>query len=530
MDVDILFDETPKSTGTTPSSSSFFIDRHLPLHQQLKQQQQQQFIYQDYITRIQSNIRYTPSTTTTSVPDDANSALVSEKYSINTPSFFKNDKDNISLLQPQQQQSLNNNNINTNINDDDDNLKSPYSKSLLPNNQVSLLENLFSKFEKTFHLDPSNSIVLSYLPNRLKSSLSKKFTKSSQDIISSTPTLTSTTSSSTDTTINNDPKSIKNIVFCTFYVVTLYLVYGLLQEILFKKQKVNFFALYSFAQFFISFLLSIRDIYIKQKSTSTSTMQEGNVTHLQIFQRLSLKKIKLYSLLSLVLFFTKLLGNEALRYLNFKTKILFQTSKIIPVMIIGGILFKRTYNSKEYSSIFLMISGLSLFCIGESFSSSLMSPLALFLILSYIFVESIKSILYEKILKDFSSEVELSLFTNFFGSIMTLPILFVSKEIKTSIIYLMENKIVFLIFMAFISLGYFANIAYLNLIKITDSFYANIISSFRKFLTILLSFAYFKDSLLFYHAIGILVFFGGLVLEIFTKSKETEEKRNNKNQ
>ncbi|KAF2076220.1 hypothetical protein CYY_002461 [Polysphondylium violaceum] len=553
MDVDILFDDFPNKSSTPTTSnnnsnnnnnnkasptSSFFIDRHLPQYQQLLQQQQQQNIYHDYITRIQSNIRYTPT-------PDTNSALVSEQnYNSNySPKFFTNEKNNNNdiLIQQEQQQNINvvgnNSNNNNNNNNDDDNLKSPYSKSLLPNNsQVSILQSFLSKFEKTIQLDSSTSDS-NHFKRKLKNAASyvlsllpistNKYTKlPPQDIISTINNNNNSNITSTTTTTHDDSKSIKNIVFCTFYVVTLYLIYGLLQEILFKKQKVNFFALYSFAQFFVSFLLSVRDIYIKQKSNT----QDGNVTHLQLFQRLSLKKIKLYSLLSLILFFTKLLGNEALRYLNFKTKILFQTSKIIPVMIIGGILFKRTYNKKEYMSIFFMISGLLLFCIGESFSSSLMSPLALFLILAYIFVESFKSILYEKILKDFSSEVELSLFTNFFGSVMTLPILFVSKEIKTSILFLIDNKLTLLIFLAFISLGYFANIAYLNLIKITDSFYANMISSFRKFLTILLSFVYFHDSLLFYHAIGILVFFGGLILEIITKSKETSEKRNNKNQ
>ncbi|EGC28474.1 hypothetical protein DICPUDRAFT_160104 [Dictyostelium purpureum] len=323
---------------------------------------------------------------------------------------------------------------------------------------------------------------------------------------------------SNNTTNNNNIKP--NIIFYTSYVVILYLIYGFLQELLFKKQEVNFFALYSFSQFFFSFLFSIRDIILQQRRTNKTNNNNNslnnninNLSHLQIFQRLSIKKIKLYTLLSFVLFLTKTLGNESLRLLSYKTKILFQTSKIIPVMIIGGILFKRSHTTTEYASIAAMLSGLFLFALGDSVNSFL-SPLGIVLIVSYIFVESIKSILYEKILKDFSSELELSLFTNFFGSILTLPILFYSGELKSSLVYLLTHKLVLLSMMGFISLGYFANIAYLNLIKITDAFYANVISSFRKFLTILLSFFLFQDTMLTFHLIGILIFFIGLGTEI----------------
>lgn len=87
---------------------------------------------------------------------------------------------------------------------------------------------------------------------------------------------------------------------------------------------------------------------------------------------------------------------------------------------------------------------------------------------------------------------------------------------------------VLLMTIMFITLGYWANIAYLNLIKITDSLYANVISSFRKFLTILLSFFFFNDTILTnYHIIGIFIFFIGSISSNL-KSKSTKLKKHNK--
>eukprot|EP01133_Synstelium_polycarpum_P016146 gene16146-19213_t len=176
----------------------------------------------------------------------------------------------------------------------------------------------------------------------------------------------------------------------------------------------------------------------------------------------------------------------------------------------------------DYVSVASMLTGLVLFAIGDSLSS--FSPLGLALVIVYVFMESFKSILYEKILRDFSSEQELSLFVNFFGATMTLPILFVSGEFQSSMVFFKTNLNVLLLLAFFIMLGYYANIAFLHLMRITDAFYANIISSMRKFITIILSFVFFKDSMLSYHILGIVVFFLGLGLEIKHSSKKDKRK------
>ncbi|EGG24782.1 hypothetical protein DFA_03026 [Cavenderia fasciculata] len=301
-----------------------------------------------------------------------------------------------------------------------------------------------------------------------------------------------------------------SIMLYSAYMIFLYLIYGLLQEIIFKKQQVNFYNLYSFVQFLASFLFSVRGVLAETKTYHTKNGGVGGTSALSkyqyVIQKLSIKKIRLYLSLSFVLLMCKLLGNESLRYLNYKTKILFQSSKLIPVMVFGGFLFQRTYSMVDYLSVLSMIVGLVLFTVGDSLSSYLFSPLGVLMVLSYVFVESIKSILYEKILRDYSSELELSLFTNFFGTIMTLPIVFVSGEFKSSYAFFKDNIQVLILLSLFIFLGYYANITYLHLMRITDSLYANMMSSFR------------KDSILFYHILGILVFFFGIGVEMKHKS------------
>ncbi|KYR02600.1 RhoGAP domain-containing protein [Tieghemostelium lacteum] len=368
------------------------------------------------------------------------------------------------------------------------------------------------------------------------SGLLKDVIKSTYNISIKSPQQYSITNNNNNNN-NKYRKYNKNIFILSCYVIFLYLLYGYLQEYLFKKQKANFFSIYSFSQFFVSFLFSLIDILksnhfqLKSSSVGEFTNESLSTTRnhfKKIIKLLSIKKIKLYSMLSMVLLLTKVLGNESLRFLNYKTKVLFQTSKIIPVMLIGGIIFKRSYSKTDYISVLTMILGLIFFTIGDSFDS-LFSFFGLVLVLVYIIVESLKSLLYEKILRESSSELELSLFTNLFGIFMSMPLLLFSGEVHSSIGFLWENKLILFYLLCFISLGYYANIAFLNLMKITDAFFANLISAFRKFLTIVISFLIFKDTMYTYHIVGVIIFFCGLGIEISQKSATSSTTTSSKN-
>ncbi|GAM23140.1 hypothetical protein SAMD00019534_063150 [Acytostelium subglobosum LB1] len=315
------------------------------------------------------------------------------------------------------------------------------------------------------------------------------------------------------------------VMVCTVNMLLLYLLYGLLQEFIFKKQEVNFFNIYSFSQFFVSFLISVRSV-LRQAADSIKPMTSPSLNPQQqqqpdaaasmrhFLKRLSFNKLRLYIILSLVLISTKILANESLRFINYKTRVMFQSSKLIPVMVIGGFMFKRSYSLVNYISVLAMTAGLVLFSIGDSSSSLTFSPMGLLIVMVYVFVESTKSILYEKILRDFSSEMELSLFTNFFSSIATLPIVFMSGEFQNSLVFFRDNINILILLIIFILLGYYANISFLYLMKISDSFYANVVSTFRKFITIIISFIFFKDTMLPYHVWGMLIFFTGVGLEL----------------
>ena len=56
---------------------------------------------------------------------------------------------------------------------------------------------------------------------------------------------------------------------------------------------------------------------------------------------------------------------RALNYLNYSTRIVFKSSKVVPTMILGTVLQGRRYSAPEYAAAALLVVGVSLFCLGD---------------------------------------------------------------------------------------------------------------------------------------------------------------------
>ena len=56
---------------------------------------------------------------------------------------------------------------------------------------------------------------------------------------------------------------------------------------------------------------------------------------------------------------------RALNFLNYSTRIVFKSSKVVPTMILGTVLQGRRYDMQEYAAAALLVAGVSLFCLGD---------------------------------------------------------------------------------------------------------------------------------------------------------------------
>jgi drug/metabolite transporter (DMT)-like permease len=58
-------------------------------------------------------------------------------------------------------------------------------------------------------------------------------------------------------------------------------------------------------------------------------------------------------------FATIYLSNLSLLYLNYATQVIFKSSKVIPVMIVGSLVWHKRYSLAQYGSVILVVIGLA---------------------------------------------------------------------------------------------------------------------------------------------------------------------------
>eukprot|EP01113_Clastostelium_recurvatum_P005120 TRINITY_DN12284_c0_g1_i1.p1 TRINITY_DN12284_c0_g1~~TRINITY_DN12284_c0_g1_i1.p1 ORF type:complete len:362 (-),score=63.43 TRINITY_DN12284_c0_g1_i1:236-1321(-) len=294
---------------------------------------------------------------------------------------------------------------------------------------------------------------------------------------------------------------------CCTGVFVFYTTYGYFQEILFQHEDETYAWYYSTLQFFMSAALAWYEIVQVRKKYKNSNITPPLRAPLHI-----------YLTMALVLNLARGLGNQSFQYLDYTTKVLFQSAKLIPVMIMGMIFFKRRYHLGQYLAVLMMIAGLILFSNADAAVHSQFSLVGVFFALAALICEAAKSNLQEKIMKDYhASQVEVAFFSNLIGFILCFPFLIVSGEIVPAVQFCNSHPHIYLYMFILFIIGYAASVCMLSLIRISDAFVSSSVSSARKVVTIILSFLIFHKPLLVRHILACAVFFVGMAVQIQSK-------------
>ena len=59
------------------------------------------------------------------------------------------------------------------------------------------------------------------------------------------------------------------------------------------------------------------------------------------------------------------LTNWSLSYLTYPTRVMFKSSKVIPVMLASVVIAKRRYSIGEYAAAFLLVVGITMFTLAD---------------------------------------------------------------------------------------------------------------------------------------------------------------------
>ena len=219
--------------------------------------------------------------------------------------------------------------------------------------------------------------------------------------------------------------------------------------------------------------------------------------------------------------------NWSLTYLNYPTRILAKSSKVIPVMIVGMIVQGRYYTRLEYFCAFVLAAGITLFTMGDAYDSPRFDIRGLVLISIGFFSDAMTANFEEARLfkTHHCSQAEVMFFSSAFSAVWTLATMFGSNELFDALEHARENNEVISWTILSSCLGYSSVVFVLLLIKRFGATNAEIVKSCRKVLSIIISFVAFGKTVGRLHVLGGGLFTLSVVLGVHIKTKKMAAKR-----
>jgi len=230
--------------------------------------------------------------------------------------------------------------------------------------------------------------------------------------------------------------------------------------------------------------------------------------------------LKEYAQLSVFTMGGMYLTNWSLTYLNYPTRVMFKSSKVIPVMFVGAILQGKRYSGLEYLGAFILVGGITIFTLGDASESPKFNMAGIFLISLGVLFDAITCNFEEKRFFHLRkcSQAEVMTYASLFGCIWALFPLIASGDLGPCIQHAILNPQVVTWTAAFSTLGYASSILILVFIKHFGATEAEVVKSCRKVFTIVFSFILVSKPISAMHILGGFLFVVSIVLSIWVKS------------
>jgi len=225
-------------------------------------------------------------------------------------------------------------------------------------------------------------------------------------------------------------------------------------------------------------------------------------------------------------------SNESLRYVSYPTQSLAKSCKLVPIMIMGLLVEKRSYTLKQYIGVSLITMGIIAFnlCEVQNKTNQADTLYGMFLLLLSLAMDGLVGA-YQGMLTTNDSNhlhfrkptaLETMYLMNVFSSLYVLPVAMVSGQIRTGLDFLWKSPQMWRLLALFngaAAAGQF--FIFLTITQFSPLICATITTS-RKFITILLSVFSFGHVLTLAQWSAILIVFTGLFIELGAKRQATQ--------
>mmetsp|Transcript_2779 Transcript_2779/g.6598 ORF Transcript_2779/g.6598 Transcript_2779/m.6598 type:complete len:397 (+) Transcript_2779:310-1500(+) len=245
--------------------------------------------------------------------------------------------------------------------------------------------------------------------------------------------------------------------------------------------------------------------------------------------------VSAYPLLTFCLLSSSSLSNLALNFINFPTKVVFRSCKLIPTMIVASIFHKKVFSSMEYLFAFCICLGLVFFAAADWSLAPTFHPIGLVLVTLSVCADAVLPNAQERLFRMGSTRLEVTFFTNIFTLIAMTITTFLSGDLTGLYRFVWESpdsKRLCHYIMVYTFIAYVAISFHMTVVRRFGGVSAVLVATGRKGMTLIVSFLLFPKEFSWLYVVGALMVLGGLMMSslhrINNKKKKTESKGDEK--
>eukprot|EP00581_Thalassiosira_minuscula_P007717 CAMPEP_0183709808 /NCGR_PEP_ID=MMETSP0737-20130205/5775_1 /TAXON_ID=385413 /ORGANISM="Thalassiosira miniscula, Strain CCMP1093" /LENGTH=442 /DNA_ID=CAMNT_0025938003 /DNA_START=158 /DNA_END=1486 /DNA_ORIENTATION=+ len=300
------------------------------------------------------------------------------------------------------------------------------------------------------------------------------------------------------------------------------------QMILLSFLMFLFFGMHNILQEAIVNLLSNSDSIVEgSRLAKNGTLMLGYAEVIGVFvfsflERVHLTKeggfervapLRAYPMLTGCLFASSSLSNLSLSYINFPTKVVFRSCKLVPTMIIATIVNQRVFKSYEYLCALSICAGLVLFAMADYALDPLQyQPVGLLLVSGSVVADAILPNAQEHLFKAGSSRLEVTVFSNLFSFFGMTAITLSNGCLPEFVQGLYADRTLALYFGVYTVLSYISISCYMTLVKRFGGVTAVVLTTARKAMTLVLSFLLFPKGFSWLYVYGSALVLGAVMI------------------
>ncbi|EEC45098.1 predicted protein [Phaeodactylum tricornutum CCAP 1055/1] len=224
-----------------------------------------------------------------------------------------------------------------------------------------------------------------------------------------------------------------------------------------------------------------------------------------------------YPLLTACLMTSSALSNISLNYINFPTKVVFRSCKLLPTMAIASIIHRKIFSATEYSCAFAVCAGLVLFAAADWELAPSFHPIGLVLVTLSVCADAILPNAQERIFRLGASRLEVTFYTNIFSLLAYTTTTLLSGDLTATIRLVLQNRQLAVYFTVYTLIAYVAISVHMMVVKRFGGVAAVLVATGRKGMTLILSFLFFPKSFSWFYPAGAFLVLGGLLVSTLAK-------------